>query len=64
MGQLAALLFADMTGCTAVMNENEQLARVRRKRLKEVPEISIGIRFLTALPLYGYLYEESFIATD
>lgn len=38
MRQLAAILFADMTGYTALMQENEQLARQKRKRLKEVLE--------------------------
>jgi len=42
MRQLAAILFADMTGYTSLMQENEQLARVKRKRLKEVLESSVG----------------------
>jgi TolB-like protein/tetratricopeptide (TPR) repeat protein len=41
MRQLAAILFADMTGFTALMQENEQLARSKRKRLKEVLETTI-----------------------
>ena len=41
MRQLAAILFADMTGYTALMQENEQLARMKRKRLKEVLELTI-----------------------
>ena len=41
MRQLAAILFADMTGYTALMQENEQFARLKRKRLKEVLESDI-----------------------
>jgi hypothetical protein len=35
MRQLAAILFADMAGYTALMQENEQLARLKRNRVKD-----------------------------
>lgn len=41
MRQLAAILFADMMGYTALMQENEQLGRLKRKRLKEVLELNV-----------------------
>lgn len=41
MRQLAAILFADMTGYTALMQQNEDLGRLKRKRLKEVLENNI-----------------------
>jgi adenylate cyclase len=53
MRQLAAILFADMTGYTAVMQENEQLARMRRKRLKEVLELVIPQFNGKVLQYYG-----------
>lgn len=53
MRQLAAILFADMTGYTALMQENEQLARQKRKRLKEVLESTIGAFNGKILQNYG-----------
>ncbi|MFZ6012188.1 MAG: adenylate/guanylate cyclase domain-containing protein, partial [Bacteroidota bacterium] len=41
MRQLVAILFADMTGYTALMQENEHQARQKRKRLKEVLDPAI-----------------------
>jgi adenylate cyclase len=41
MRQLAAILFADMTGYTAMMQDNEHLARLKRKRFKEILESSV-----------------------
>lgn len=53
MRQLAAILFADMTGYTALMQENEQLARTKRRRLKEVLESTIGQYNGKILQYYG-----------
>jgi TolB-like protein/Flp pilus assembly protein TadD len=53
MRQLAAILFADMTGYTALVQENEQLARLKRKRLKEVLESTIGNFNGRILQYYG-----------
>jgi class 3 adenylate cyclase len=41
MRQLAAILFADMTGYTNLVQANEQLARSKRRRLKDVLEGSL-----------------------
>jgi len=38
MRKLAAIMFSDMSGYTALMQQNEQLAREKRRRLKEVLE--------------------------
>ncbi len=53
MRQLAAILFADMTGYTALMQQNEQLARQKRMRLKEVLENTITRHHGRMLQYYG-----------
>ncbi len=53
MRQLAAILFADMAGYTALMQENEQQARLKRKRLKEVLERTIQEYHGKVLQYYG-----------
>ena len=53
MRQLAAILFADMMGYTALMQENEQLARVKRKRLKDVLDATINQYNGKILQYYG-----------
>jgi TolB-like protein/Tfp pilus assembly protein PilF len=53
MRQLAAILFADMAGFTALMQENEQLARDKRERLKEVLESTISRFYGKILQYYG-----------
>jgi len=53
MRQLAAILFADMTGYTALMQENEQLARKKRQRLKDVLEETITRFYGKILQYYG-----------
>jgi len=53
MRQLAAILFADMTGYTALMQENEQLARTKRKRFKSVLEQAVSENNGKVLQYYG-----------
>lgn len=53
MRQLAAILFADMTGYTALMQEDEQQARTKRRRLKEVLELTVGRFNGKILQYYG-----------
>ena len=53
MRQLAAILFADMSGYTALMQENEHLARQKRRRLKEVLESTLGQYNGKILQYYG-----------
>jgi adenylate cyclase len=53
MRQLAAILFADMTGYTALMQENEHLARQKRSRLKQVLEETVQRHNGRILQYYG-----------
>jgi TolB-like protein len=53
MRQLAAILFADMTGYTAMMQENEHLARTKRKRFKDVLDSTIQEHGGKILQYYG-----------
>lgn len=53
MRQLAAILFADMSGYTALMQEDEPKARLKRRRLKEVLEPSIISHNGKLLQSYG-----------
>ena len=53
MRQLAAILFADMTGYTALMQDNEHLARQKRKRFKEVLEAAVANHDGKVLQNYG-----------
>ncbi|HEX7846131.1 MAG TPA: adenylate/guanylate cyclase domain-containing protein [Chitinophagaceae bacterium] len=53
MRQLAAILFADITGYTALMQDNEHLARLKRKRFKEVLEATIEEHQGKILQNYG-----------
>ena len=53
MRQLAAILFADMTGYTALMQDNEHLARQKRKRFKDVLEAAVANHEGKILQHYG-----------
>jgi adenylate cyclase len=53
MRQLAAIMFSDMTGYTALMQQNEQLAIEKRRRLKGVLETSVSGYNGKILQYYG-----------
>src|SRR6186713_2307845 len=53
MRQLAAIMFSDMTGYTALMQQNEQLAKHKRRKLKEVLETSVAAYHGKILQYYG-----------
>jgi adenylate cyclase len=53
MRQLAAIMFSDMSGYTALMQQNEQLAKARHRKLKEVLETSVSAHSGKILQYYG-----------
>ena len=53
MRQLAAIMFSDMFGYTALMQQNEQLATTKRKRLQNVLEKSVAAFEGKILQYYG-----------
>ena len=53
MRQLVAIVFADMAGYTALMQENELLAKSKRKRVKEVLDATIEKYHGKILQYYG-----------
>jgi TolB-like protein/class 3 adenylate cyclase/Tfp pilus assembly protein PilF len=53
MRQLAAIMFSDMFGYTALMQQNEQLALGKRRRLNEVLENSVASHHGKILQYYG-----------
>ncbi|HJS53999.1 MAG TPA: adenylate/guanylate cyclase domain-containing protein, partial [Chitinophagaceae bacterium] len=53
MRQLAAIMFVDMAGYTALMQENEQLAKAKQKHLKEVLESAVKDHNGKILQYYG-----------
>ena len=53
MRQLAAIMFADMVGYTAMMQEDEVLAKIKRQRLKEVLDGSVHDFNGKVLQYYG-----------
>jgi TolB-like protein/class 3 adenylate cyclase/Tfp pilus assembly protein PilF len=53
MRQLAAIMFSDMSGYTALMQQNEQLAKVKHRRLKDILEASVSAHHGKILQYYG-----------
>ncbi|HEX6889777.1 MAG TPA: adenylate/guanylate cyclase domain-containing protein [Chryseolinea sp.] len=53
MRQLAAIMFSDMYGYTALMQQNEQLAKEKLRRLKDVLETSVSAYHGKILQNYG-----------
>ena len=53
MRKLAAIMFSDMTGYTALMQQNEKLAIEKRRRLKDVLESSVTAHNGKILQYYG-----------
>jgi len=53
MRQLAAIMFSDMAGYTALMQQNEQLAKIKHQRFKEVLEASVSAHHGKILQYYG-----------
>src|SRR5664280_1747259 len=53
MRQLAAIMFSDMSGYTALMQQNEQLSKDKIRRLKEVLETSVSVYNGKILQYYG-----------
>ncbi|MES1220337.1 MAG: adenylate/guanylate cyclase domain-containing protein [Bacteroidota bacterium] len=53
MRQLAAIMFSDMTGYTALMQQDEQSAKDKRRRLKEVLETTVALYNGKILQYYG-----------
>jgi len=53
MRQLAAIMFSDMSGYTALMQQDEQLAKAKRIRLKTVLETTVAAHHGKILQYYG-----------
>jgi adenylate cyclase len=53
MRQLAAIMFSDMSGYTALMQQNEQSAKDKIRRLKEVLETSVSGHHGKIIQYYG-----------